>query len=189
MTHVEKTREASGHVSYEDPIVEFLYLLMRDHLSTGVVEDLVLETEESHGPTLYTNGWLAKYAMYLVKRLRSEKENKEVSIPKIVCLCGSTRFFKEFTEANYKETVAGNIVLSVGFYPHSSKEAHGEHLGITEEEKIKLDELHKRKIDLADEVLVLNVGGYVGRSTRSEIEYATRLAKPIRYLESIQACA
>jgi cell division protein FtsB len=61
---------------------------------------------------------------------------------------------------------------------------HGEQAGCTPEQKIALDELHKRKIDLADEVLVLNVGGYIGESTRSEIEYARKLGKPVRYLES-----
>jgi hypothetical protein len=104
--------------------------------------------------------------------------------PKIVCLCGSTRFYEKFVEANYLETMAGNIVLTVGFYPHAIKEVHGEGVGITPEQKIALDELHKRKIDLADEVYVLNVGGYIGSSTHSEINYARFMGKPIRYLEA-----
>lgn len=79
--------------------------------------------------------------------------------------------------------MAGRIVLSVGFYPHSTEQAHGEQIGITVEEKSRLDELHKRKIDLADEILVLNVGKYIGSSTRSEIEYARKKGKIIRYLE------
>jgi hypothetical protein len=104
-------------------------------------------------------------------------------MPKIVVLCGSTRFYQQFQRANYEETMAGNIVLSVGFYMHRSEAAHGEKCGCTSEQKITLDELHKRKIDLADEVFVLNVGGYIGDSTRSEIEYAQALGMPIRYLE------
>ncbi len=103
--------------------------------------------------------------------------------PKIVCLCGSTRFYAAFQEANYQETLAGNIVLSVGFYPHAQKEMHGEDIGISPEQKIALDELHKNKIDLADEVYVLNVEGYIGQSTASEIAYAEKLGKPIRWLE------
>lgn len=102
--------------------------------------------------------------------------------PRIVCLCGSTRFYDEFQRANYRETMAGRIVLSVGFYPHSSQLAHGENVGCTDQQKEFLDELHKRKIDLCDEVLVLDVGGYIGSSTRSEIEHAEKLGKPIRYL-------
>lgn len=104
--------------------------------------------------------------------------------PIIVCLCGSTRFYDAFQRANYEETMAGRIVLSVGFYPHSAEQAHGEAIGITPEQKIALDELHKRKIDLADEVYVLNVGGYIGASTRSEIDYALAHGKAIRYLEN-----
>ena len=113
--------------------------------------------------------------------------------PTIVCLCGSTRFWKEFQEANYRETMAGHIVLTVGFYrPSPQQEAelaerqhegtHGETWGCTAEQKIALDELHKRKIDLADEVLILNVGRYIGDSTRSELEYAERHGKVIRFL-------
>lgn len=103
--------------------------------------------------------------------------------PTIVCLCGSTRFKEAFDDANYHETMAGKIVLSVGFYMHASGNRHGEHVGATPEQKIKLDELHKRKIDLADEVLILNVGGYIGESTRSELEYAKECNKVIRFLE------
>lgn len=98
--------------------------------------------------------------------------------PDIVCLCGSTRFFKTFDEQNYKLTLAGKIVLSIGCNTKSD-----EGLGITEDQKRQLDELHKRKIDLCDYVLVLNVGGYVGESTRSEIQYAYEHGKPVAYLE------
>jgi len=83
-----------------------------------------------------------------------------------------------FRHANLTETVGyGNIVLTVGCDTKSD-----EHLQLPADTKVRLDELHKRKIDLADEILVLNVGGYIGDSTRSEIEYATMLGKPIRYL-------
>jgi hypothetical protein len=107
--------------------------------------------------------------------------------PKIVCLCGSIRFYEEFQRQNYLETMAGNIVLSVGFYPHSSEQMHGENIGITPEQKIALDELHKRKIDLADEVLILNVNGYIGDSTESERQYALWTNKKVRYLEPIRS--
>lgn len=103
--------------------------------------------------------------------------------PRIVCLCGSTRFKDAFDEANYQETMAGRIVLSVGFFMHASGNRHGEAVGATPDQKIALDELHKRKIDLADEILVLNVGDYIGSSTASEIAYAVEHGKPVRYLE------
>jgi hypothetical protein len=102
--------------------------------------------------------------------------------PKIICLCGSTRFKEAFDEANYKFTMGGAIVLSVGFFHHSME--HGGGVGCTKEQKEALDVLHKRKIDLADEVFVLNVGDYIGDSTRSEIEYAVAHKKPVTFLES-----
>lgn len=119
----------------------------------------------------------------------------EHKLPEIVCLCGSTRFYETFQRANYDLTMQGVIVLSVGFYrpsPESEAERtryehHGENIGCTPEQKIELDKLHMRKIDLADSILVLNVGGYIGESTRNEINYATSLAKNIRYLEEPQA--
>lgn len=105
--------------------------------------------------------------------------------PTIVCLCGSTRFSEAFQRANLLETLDGNIVLSIGCDMRSDADVFG---GMDEDEltyiKAKLDELHKRKIDLADEVLILNVGGYIGSSTRSELEYALAHGKRVRFLES-----
>ena len=106
--------------------------------------------------------------------------------PTVVCLCGSTSFYAHFKRASYEETMAGRIVLSVGFHPHDKK--HREDAGCTPEQKAMLDELHKRKIDLADEILVINVGGYIGTSTRSEIEYAASLGKKIRWLDPCEKC-
>lgn len=104
--------------------------------------------------------------------------------PIIVCLCGSTRFSEAFQNANLRETLDGKIVLSIGCNMKSDTEIFGllpkdELVGI----KQRLDELHKRKIDLADEVLILNVGGYIGESTQSELEYAIDHDKVIRFLE------
>ena len=104
--------------------------------------------------------------------------------PPVVCLCGSTRFYETFQRANYDLTLRGEIVLTVGFYPHASTlHGHGEGVGHDSASKVALDKLHKRKIDLADYVLVLNVGGYIGESTRSEIGYARARGVPVRYLE------
>lgn len=101
--------------------------------------------------------------------------------PKVVVLCGSTRFMEAFNEAGWVETLRGHIVLSVGVSKHLPPDHGGEFLGeITMQ---MLDELHWRKIDLADEVFVLNVGGYIGYSTGREVEYAKQIGKPIRYLE------
>ena len=112
-----------------------------------------------------------------------------LNIPTIVCLCGSTRFWEEFRDAGLRETLAGRIVLSIGIAaPDAVTFAHADTPnGLTI--KAKLDALHKRKIDLADEVLVLNVGGYVGDSTRSEIEYAQSRGKEVRWLEEPSSIA
>ncbi len=99
----------------------------------------------------------------------------QVQKPKTVCLCGSTKFKRQFEMANFLETMAGNIVLSVGFFHHS-----GDYQP-TEEEKQMLDELHFRKIDQADEILVIDVNGYIGSSTSNEIKYAKASGKSIRY--------
>jgi len=104
--------------------------------------------------------------------------------PIIVCLCGSTRFFEVFRRANFDETLMGKIVLTIGCDTRNDTdlfatftEAHRNRI------KAELDELHLRKIDLADEVLILNVGGYIGDSTRAELHYARSLGKRIRFLE------
>lgn len=108
-----------------------------------------------------------------------------VTRPKVICLCGSTRFYDAFQRANYELTMQGIIVLSVGFYPHSQQQAHGEQVGCTPEQKMALDELHLKKIDMADEIFVLNVGGYIGESTAREISYAHLSGKPVNYLEVV----
>ncbi len=104
--------------------------------------------------------------------------------PTVVCLCGSTRFFEMFSKLNLEGTLAGKIVLSIAS-DRSSENQIFESLNTTDLEfqKEKLAQLHFRKIDLADEILVVNVGGYVGESTTREILYASELKKNIRWLE------
>ena len=99
---------------------------------------------------------------------------------KVITLCGSTRFKKEFEEVQRKLTLEGNIVLSVGLFSH--EEENGEDWA---ENGIKemLDDIHKRKIDMSDEIFVINKDGYIGSSTASEIEYAKTKGMPIRYME------
>lgn len=108
--------------------------------------------------------------------------------PTITVLCGSTRFSEAFREANLRLTVRGHIVLSIGCDTKADSDldlaAQAGDGRSLEQIKADLDELHRRKIDLADEVLVLNVGGYIGDSTRLEIAYAEIFGKPIAYLEA-----
>ena len=97
---------------------------------------------------------------------------------KVITLCGSTRFKDEFLETQKRLTLEGNIVISVGLFGHS-----GDSEVWTEGTKEMLDDMHKRKIDMADEIFVINKDGYIGDSTRSEIEYAKATGKGVRYLE------
>ena len=106
---------------------------------------------------------------------------------KVITLCGSTRFKDEFLEAQKRLTLEGNIVISVGLFGHSGDNEVWENMdeGTLTATKEMLDDMHKRKIDMADEIFVINVGGYIGESTRSEIEYAAANGKNVRYLENI----
>lgn len=97
---------------------------------------------------------------------------------KIITLCGSTRFRDEFIAEQKRLTLEGNIVISVGLFGHSGDEEVW-----SESTKEMLDDMHRRKIDLADEIFVVNPGRYIGQSTLSEIEYAIKTNKPVRYLE------
>lgn len=95
---------------------------------------------------------------------------------KVITLCGSTKFKDDFMRVQKELTLQGCIVISVGCFGHSGDV-------FTEEQKEMLDDMHKRKIDMADEIYVINVNGYVGNSTKSEIEYAKKTGKKINYLE------
>ena len=103
----------------------------------------------------------------------------------VVTLCGSTRFKEEFLETQKRLTLEGNIVISVGLFGHSgdSEVWDGMDEDTLSKTKEMLDDMHKRKIDMADSIYVINVGGYIGDSTRSEIEYAKSHGKKIMYLE------
>ena len=95
--------------------------------------------------------------------------------PEIVCICGSARFVDEMRAVNRELTFAGVIVVAPG-------EADGL---ITDEQKTALDALHLRKIDLADRVLVVSPGGYVGESTSREIAYARAIGKPVSFTDPV----
>ncbi len=103
----------------------------------------------------------------------------------VITLCGSTRFKKEFMEVQKRLTLEGNIVISVGLFGHSGDQEvwGGMDEGILSKTKEMLDDMHKRKIDMADFIYVINVGGYIGESTKSEIEYAKMHDKEVKYLE------
>lgn len=101
-------------------------------------------------------------------------------LPRIVAICGSTRFWNEMADADRELTAQGYVVVKPGCdlkrpHPLWADPAEAEAL------KVRLDALHKAKIRAADEVLVVNPGGYIGDSTAAEIAYAEELGKPVRY--------
>ena len=100
---------------------------------------------------------------------------------KVITLCGSTRFKDAFLETQKRLTLEGNIVISVGLFGHS-----GDDEVWKEGTKEMLDNMHKRKIDMSDGIFVINVGGYIGDSTRSEIDYAIKNGKTVEYLDPIK---
>lgn len=96
---------------------------------------------------------------------------------KFITLCGSTKFKDQYIQIQKELTLQGNIVLSLSLYGHS-----GDNEAWIEDNKKMLEDMQKIKIDIADEIFVINVGGYIGPDTRKEIEYAKSVGKPIRYL-------
>ncbi|MFD5598004.1 hypothetical protein [Streptomyces griseorubiginosus] len=128
------------------------------------------------------------YPQQLTPEQKLVEAKQQLSIPHVVVICGSTRFMAEMAQADLRETVAGRIVVKPGF---DMKSPHG--LGIDPADaeaevdaqvqlqalKVRLGELHRAKIRLADEVLI--VGDYIGDSTRAEIAYARSLGKPVRF--------
>jgi hypothetical protein len=158
-------------------------------MTENIVDDRM--TPEQHDElwrSLQKGNWLRRYL--------------SPSFPIIVTLCGSTRFKKEYEEAMRRETLAGNICIGVGTFGHIHRQrvtvdgcmgqdvvevdVVRDALCVSDDQKRMLDELHLRKIDLSDQIYVLNVGGYIGESTKREIAYAKSKGKEIRYLELVQ---
>lgn len=106
---------------------------------------------------------------------------------KVITLCGSTKFKDEFLRVQKELTLKGNIVISVGLFGHSGDNEVWENMddGTLTKTKEMLDDMHKRKIDMSDEIFVINVNGYIGESTKAEIEYAIKTGKKVNYLDNV----
>lgn len=165
-------QNAAGERDWRICPIRFLFDKL--HEEAQELEDAVLNAETIENIRKEA-GDVAAVAMMLVDRC--DGYSGSFRGPKVVCLCGSTKFKDAFAKAQFEETMKGYIVLSVGAFMHHDKILY------RDGEKEMLDDLHKRKIDLADEILVVNVGGYIGESTRGEILYALGTGKDIRYVE------
>ncbi len=182
--------EAAAPPSDAAPVAQLLYDTMPDMISAILVENEI-------DPFVYAAKWAAAIGpLYAHPALKKTPENLHSGEaikgnlhsedapggPKIVCLCGSSRFVAEMAIVAWNLETEGAITMGLHLLPHwyTDKAHHqAEHEGIAE----KMDALHLSKIDLADEVFVVNVGGYYGDSTAREIMYARDHGKPVRFLE------
>lgn len=101
---------------------------------------------------------------------------------KVITLCGSTKFKEDFIRQQERLTLMGNVVISVGIFTHADEKE------ISETDKILLDDIHRQKIEMADEILVINKNDYIGESTKQEIKYAITYGKPVKYMEEHHEC-
>ena len=103
-------------------------------------------------------------------------ENNKETYP-VVVLCGSTRFKDEFEKVSRELTLSGYIVISLSVY------SHYDNLNLNKDQINMLTNIQYQKIDMADEIYVINKYGYMGSGTIKEIEYAKSKGKVIRYME------
>ncbi len=96
---------------------------------------------------------------------------------KVICLCGSTKFKEDFIREQQRLTLQGNVVLSVGVF------GHADNVSITDSVKVLLDDIHRQKIDMSDEIFIINKNDYIGVSTQKEMDYALACGKPVSYME------
>jgi len=120
------------------------------------------------------------------ERWLKEKERESKRRPKIICLCGSSRFIETFAVLSWEFEKEGAITLGLHYLPPSYTTKVADHIAEAEGVAEQMDELHRRKIDIADEIFIININGYIGKSTAGEIEYANKLGKPVKYLESLK---
>ena len=164
-----------GHVDDETP--SFAISLYKEYRGQGIGTEMMKAMLALLKEQGYEQASLAVQKENYAVRMY-QKGSIMVGKYKVITLCGSTRFKDAFMEAQKRLTLEGNIVISVGLFGHS-----GDDEVWTEGIKEMLDDMHRYKIDMADEIFVINVGGYVGSSTQGEIEYAKAKGLPIRYLE------
>lgn len=154
---------------------------------TDWIYDALKEIEKEEGIKLSDRGFIADHLAPKIIALFDDVKKQERITAKIICLCGSTRFTPEMLVKQWELTKQGYIVVSWCALPDNYFEGKDKtHIGDKEGVKEIVDELHKRKIDLCDEVFVLNIEGYIGESTTNEIAYAEKIGRPIRYWQALE---
>lgn len=183
----EKDAAPSGEPVAREDLNELIesYVMASGNCARAVVKN-ALDIDRFEDEVAYARQEMrdALDRLYAERGDQGEPPTREEPRPNIVCLCGSSRFIERFAVMMWEFEKEGRIALGLHYLPQSytTKESHqAEHEGVAE----AMDELHLRKIDLADTVFVINVGGYIGDSTRREIAYAEKAGKPIAYLETL----
>ena len=145
------------------------------------------EMKELTQNMIMINPWVIAEAQFTKTAELTRKElGRGEGSPKIICLCGSSRFIESFAVLAWEFEKEGHITLGLHYLPPSYSTKVPDHIAEAEGVSRQMDELHLRKIDLADEVFVINVNGYIGESTAREIKYAEGLGKPVKYLEALK---
>lgn len=169
---------SNGWEKFKPAPIEFLHGKMLElfhHFRKEKTDGLSVEIDGTEFTKIIANAKMLTYAEY-----PNERNARPKNEPEKVCYCGSLRVALEaFKKAEYEAVMNGEIaLLPCCMFVDIQRE-----YGAESDYKQKADDLHKRKIDLCDRVVVLNVGGYIGESTRSEINYALEIGKQVSYLE------
>lgn len=114
---------------------------------------------------------IANYCMMLFHRLKAVK---------IITICGSSKFKEEILRIDAKLSLEGNIVISLGCFGHADE------LNLTRKQEAILERVHQEKMNMSDEIFVVNKDGYIGEHTERDIEYAKSRGLKIRYLNEVE---
>ena len=148
------------------------------HILRGPNDEFILSFPQDSTGKAKSRAAFVVDAVNKYRPVKAPADEGLIKRPKVICLCGSTRFKEAFEKAERDIALRGEICLTVGLFGHM------EGLDMQGKDKANLDQLHLRKIDMSDEVLVLNVGNYIGASTAREIGYCEIVGKPVKYLEN-----
>lgn len=158
--------------------VDMIQDLLEEHEVLLEIVEVAKKYIDHKCSELWYPGYLCSFHGALEK-LEGKERVMEQTKPKVVVIIGSTRFKEHHLGAAQRETLKGKIVLTAGFFHHR------DYVPISSEQKAYLDWLAERKVDLADEVYVVNINGYVGETTQRLIDYATKHGKPIDSIEPL----
>jgi len=184
----KKLQEKPRTWGRDEAICSFCWEEMEAALRSLCIEALAVaeDVEEVAQEGLEEDTWEFQLLMRAADRLR-KVGGEGVSTkprPQIITLCGSSRFTAEMAVIAWGLEKEGNIVFGLHLLPAPYSQ-QPDHQAEFEGVAAQMNELHRRKIDMSDRILVVNIGGYIGEDTRREIEYTRGLGKPVVFLEKV----